>query len=87
MVEAQTPWFGDGRCVTSGDHERGLLAPFYHCWCPRGVAYFYLVKIKYMTHTRLETWRPHTPTHRCADDSQQCGWVLQIIHKSRINER
>jgi hypothetical protein len=39
MVEAQTSWFGDGLC-TSGDHERGLLAPFYHCSCPRGDGVF-----------------------------------------------
>ncbi len=25
---------------TTGDHERGLLAPFYHCWCPRGGVVF-----------------------------------------------
>ena len=35
MVEAQTPWFGDGLC-TSGDHERGLVAPLCHCLSPRG---------------------------------------------------
>ncbi len=39
MVEAQTPWVGDGLC-TSGDHERELLAPFYHCWCPGGGGVF-----------------------------------------------
>ena len=39
MVEAQTPWFGDGLC-TSGDHEKGLLEPFYHCWCPGGGGVF-----------------------------------------------
>jgi hypothetical protein len=30
MVDAQTPWFGDGLC-TSGDHERGLLVSLCHC--------------------------------------------------------
>jgi hypothetical protein len=25
---------------TSGDHERGLLSPLYHCWCPRGGGVF-----------------------------------------------
>jgi len=39
MVEAQTPWVGDGLC-TSGDHERELLASFYHCWCPGGGGVF-----------------------------------------------
>jgi hypothetical protein len=39
MVEAQTPWLGDGLC-TSGDHERELLAPFYHCLMPPGGGVF-----------------------------------------------
>jgi hypothetical protein len=28
---------------TSGDHERGLLAPFYHCLMPRGGGVFLLI--------------------------------------------
>jgi hypothetical protein len=36
---------------TSGDHERELLAPSCHCLAARsGVAFFYLVIIKSMTH-------------------------------------
>jgi hypothetical protein len=45
MVEAQTPWLGDWLC-TSGDHERGLLAPLCHCLTPRGGGVFLSSRIK-----------------------------------------
>jgi hypothetical protein len=35
MVEAQTPWIGDGMC-TSGDHERGVVLSLCLCLTPGG---------------------------------------------------
>jgi hypothetical protein len=42
---------------TTGDHERGLLAPLCHCLTQVGVVFSYLVIIKSMTHTTRPRFR------------------------------
>ena len=52
LVEEQT--LGLEVDLRTGDYERELEAPFYHCWCPGGGDVFLSKSVKSMTHT-------HTP--------------------------
>jgi hypothetical protein len=70
MVEAQTPWLGDGLC-TSGDHERGLVAPLCHCFAPRGDGVFLSSHNKRVVHY----------------ESMKRKLKIKPIYECRCNER
>ncbi len=77
MVEAQTPWVGDGR-YDRRPWERAVITIVSLFGPPGGVAFSYLVIIKSMTHTLNEVIscliKPHfacktTPFHGVRSDS------------------